>query len=202
MRITPFERSLPCRFQAGMGDPLLEIRTDGGCLQRMFLPRGPFDFSWPRTSDEDIYQSPGALLPVRTGRYVGHADERPKQIEWVEIASYITGLDGVLCQRVNRSLDLTAGTFIQLRGASNQRVQRRSDDLLGRNVVNEQQHPGSQRFQRWHGLSEVECRGRELFHLRPIDRLQKRIARRKVAIQSARSDAGLFGDVVQAGACP
>jgi hypothetical protein len=74
------------------------------------------------------------------------ADERPKRIERVEIASYITALGGALYQRVDRSLDLTAGTFIQLRGASNQRIHRRGDDLLGRNVVNEQQPAGSQRF--------------------------------------------------------
>jgi len=91
---------------------------------------------------------------------MGNAYERPKRIERVEIASYITALDGALCQRVDRSLDLTAGAFLQLRGASNQRIQRRGDDLLGRNVVDEQQHPGSQRFQGWHGLSEIACCGR------------------------------------------
>ena len=43
---------------------------------------------------------------------MGDAAEHPKQIEWVETASYITALDCALCQRVNRSPDLTAGTFI------------------------------------------------------------------------------------------
>jgi hypothetical protein len=87
---------------------------------------------------------------------MGDADERPKQIERVEIASYITALDCALCQRVNRSPDLTAGTFIQLQGASNQRIQRRGDDPLGRNVVDEQQHPGSQRFRR--GMAAAKSR--------------------------------------------
>ena len=90
---------------------------------------------------------------------MGDADQRPKQVEGVEISSYIAALDCALYQRIKRSLDLTAGTFIQLRGASNQGIQRRGDDLLGRNVIDEQQHPGSQRFQGGHGRSEVARRG-------------------------------------------
>jgi len=35
-------------------------------------------FEWPRAGDEDIYQSPGALLPVGAGRHVGDADKNPK----------------------------------------------------------------------------------------------------------------------------
>jgi hypothetical protein len=35
-------------------------------------------FDWPRTRDEDVHESPGALLPVGTGRHVGDADQRPK----------------------------------------------------------------------------------------------------------------------------
>jgi hypothetical protein len=30
----------------------------------LVLHRGPFDFNWPRTSDEDIYQSPGACCAL------------------------------------------------------------------------------------------------------------------------------------------
>ncbi len=42
------------------------------------LTFAPRLFDWPRTSDEDIHQSPGALLPLRTGRNMGDADQRPK----------------------------------------------------------------------------------------------------------------------------
>ena|SRR5437762_3151213 len=42
------------------------------------LTFAPRLFDWPRTSDEDIHESPGALLPVRTGRHVGDTDEGPK----------------------------------------------------------------------------------------------------------------------------
>jgi hypothetical protein len=32
----------------------------------------------PRTTHEDVYKPPGALLPVRVGRRVGDADKSPK----------------------------------------------------------------------------------------------------------------------------
>src|SRR5882724_5227956 len=97
----------------------------------------------PRTCDEDIHQSLGTLLPVRGGRHAGDADKSPKQIEWVEVLTYVPALDCALHQSINRSLDLGSGTLIQLRGTSGECIQRRGDDLLGRDVVNEQQHPGS-----------------------------------------------------------
>ncbi len=97
----------------------------------------PDVFRWPRTGDEDIYQSPGALLPVRAGRHVGDPDKRAKQIEWIEVFPYVATVDGALHQRINRSVDLSAGTLIQLRCTSDVRVQRRSDDLLRRDVIDE-----------------------------------------------------------------
>ena len=34
-------------------------------------------FPWPRTGDEDIDQSLGALLPIRAGCHAGHANQGP-----------------------------------------------------------------------------------------------------------------------------
>jgi len=34
-------------------------------------------FDFPRTRDEDVHESSGALLPVRTGRHMGNADQHP-----------------------------------------------------------------------------------------------------------------------------
>jgi hypothetical protein len=59
---------------------------------------------------EDVHQSPGALLPARPGGYMGNADQRPKQIEGVEISSYIATLDCAFGQRINRRLDQAAET--------------------------------------------------------------------------------------------
>ncbi len=55
-------------------------------------------FDWPRTGDEDVHESPGALLPVRTRSHVGDTDERPEQIEGLQISTNLAALDGALHQ--------------------------------------------------------------------------------------------------------
>jgi hypothetical protein len=54
---------------------LLTIRE----LRRRVLLHGP------RTFDQDIHESPGAFLPVGSGSYVGDANQRAKQVEWLEV---------------------------------------------------------------------------------------------------------------------
>ena len=61
----------------------------------------------PRPRDEDVHESSGALLPVRTGRHVGDADKGAEQVEWLQISTNVVALDCALHQRINRSLDLT-----------------------------------------------------------------------------------------------
>src|SRR5258708_28232761 len=179
----------PCR-------PQLEQRS--GFLETVVrvIPRLR---GWSRTGEEDLHQSPGTLLPVRGGCHVGDADKSPKQIEWVEVLPYVPAFDCALHQGIDRSLDLGTGTLIELRGTSDERIQRRGDDLLSRYVVNEQKHPCAQRFNRGHGVGELPLCCRQLFHFRLINRLNQRIAAWEVAIQSPRSDTRLFGDVVQTG---
>ena len=50
-----------------------------------------------------------------------------------------------------------------------------------------------------HLRSELLLGCGQFFHLCPIDRFDQCVSRRKVAIQSSRSDACLFSDVVEAG---
>jgi hypothetical protein len=38
-------------------------------------------FDWSCTGDENIHESPRALLPVRAGGYVRHADQSAKEIQ-------------------------------------------------------------------------------------------------------------------------
>ena len=176
--------------------------------RRTMSPHSAFDsrnltfaqglFDWARTGNEDVHESPGALLPVRTGRHMGNADQRAEQIERLQISTNVAGPDGALYQRINRSLDLTAGTFIELRGATDERVQCWGDDLLGRDVVDEEYHPCPQGLNGGKGFGELLLGCGQFFNLSPIDRLDQRIARRKVAIESSRSDLCFFGDVVEA----
>ena len=155
-----------------------------------------------RTGDEDIHQSPGALLPIRAGRHVGHADKSPKQIERVEVLADVAAPYRARYQRIDRSLDLCPRAFIQLSRASHICIQGRGDDVLCRNVVDEQQHPGAQRFNWGHRLGKLALGCGQPFYFSAIDRLDQCISRRKVAILGSRSDASLLGDVVQTGICP
>jgi hypothetical protein len=71
-------------------------------------------FEWPRTLDEDINESPGALPPVGAARYIGDTDKRPKWIEWIEVCPYVAALNCTLHKCVNRTGDLSARSFIHL----------------------------------------------------------------------------------------
>ena len=130
---------------------------------------------------------------------MGHPDQRSKQVEGYEIVAYVAALDGALHQRINRALDQTARALEELRRASDETIQCGGYDLLRRNVVNEQQHPGSQCLNRRHCLGELTLRRSQLFHFTPIDRFDQGVSRGKVTIQSARAHFRLFGNVVQAG---
>jgi len=51
-----------------------KVMVEACGLRRPTVASGLFD--WPRTCDEDVHESSSALLPVRTRRHVGDADER------------------------------------------------------------------------------------------------------------------------------
>ena len=127
-------------------------------------------FDRPRTGDEDIDQSPRALLPARAGRNIGNADQSAKEIDRVKVFTYVAAFDGAFRQRAHRFPGLCVRSFEHPLGNSNQGIQRRRDDLLRRDVVHEQQHPGSQGFNRGHGFGKVPLRSGQLFDLRPINR--------------------------------
>jgi len=55
--------------------------------------------------------------------HVGNADKSPKQIEWVEVFPYVAALDRGFYKCINRFLELSAGSLINLRWSSDQRVQ-------------------------------------------------------------------------------
>jgi len=130
---------------------------------------------------------------------VGNADQRSKKVEGNKIPPYVAALDRAFHQRVNRSLDQAARALEELRRASDETIQCGGYDLLGRNVVDEQQHPRSQRLSRGHRFGEFALCSGHLFHFASVDRFDQGVPRGKVAIQSSGSYTCLFGDIVQAG---
>ncbi|HTA66786.1 MAG TPA: hypothetical protein VK776_00850 [Bryobacteraceae bacterium] len=76
------------------------------------------------------------------------------RIDGVEVLAYVAAFDRPLHECANRFPDLRVGSFEDFLRISDQRIQGRRDDLLRGDVVNKQQHPGSQRFDRRESLSE------------------------------------------------
>lgn len=95
-------------------------------------------FQWPRTQNEYLHQSARALLPVRAGRHISDADESSKEIDGIEVLSYVAALDRPLHECTNRLPDLAVGRFKHLFRIADQRVEHRGDDLLRGDVVDEQ----------------------------------------------------------------
>jgi hypothetical protein len=85
--------------------------------------------------------------------------------------------------------------------ASGNGIESGRNDVLCRNVIHQQQHPGSERFERGQGLSET-CSGRsEFLHFVPVNTFDQLIARWKMTIKGTCSDARLLRDFLQAGIC-
>ena len=55
--------------------------------------------------NQDIHESPGALLPIMAGAHMGDADKRTKQVRGVQIFSQIAVLFCAFYQFIDRSLD-------------------------------------------------------------------------------------------------
>lgn len=66
-------------------------------------------------------------------------------------------------------------------------------------VVDEEKHPGEKGFQRRHGRGEALLGGGEFFNFAAIYRFDKGVTGGEVAIKRAGANAGLAGDVVEAG---
>jgi len=112
-------------------------------------------FGWTGACDENVYQPLGTLLPIGTEGHMGDTDYRPKQIGGLDISSHIAALFRALHQFVHRSLDQTTRTFIEPGRASGHAVEGGRNNVLRRDVIHEQQHPGSQGFHRRHCCGEL-----------------------------------------------
>jgi hypothetical protein len=152
----------------------------------------------PRPSNENPHQPPSACRPVRHRRNVGNPHQRPKQIKRVEIRADFTAFNCAPHQGPNRSDDLRPGALKQSCRCFDQRIERRRNQLLGRDVVHKQEHPCPQCVHRRHRPREILLGGRESFHFGPIDRFQERPPRWKVPIQGSGSNTCSFGNLIEA----
>ncbi len=127
------------------------------------------------------------------------ADQGAKQVGCIEISAQIATLLGALDQPVDRALDGVACAFMKPGRAPGNGIQGGRDDVLCRNVIDQQQHPGSKRLERRHGLGETGRGRREFLHFVPVNTFNQLIARRKMAIEGTCANTRLVRDLLQAG---
>ena len=127
------------------------------------------------------------------------ADQCSKQVVCIQISAQIAAPLGPLHQPIDRSLDQAARTLLESGRAPDEGIESGRNDVLCRNVIDQQQHPGSKRFERRHGLGEMGRGRREFLHFVPVNTFDQVVARRKMAIESTSSNARLLRDFLQAG---
>lgn len=98
-----FARATPARHQFAMTGSQMARTTAAALAQLDLSPRWLGDgdpasaaAARPRTSDQDIDQPSGTLLPVGASRDVGYADKGPKEINRVEVLTYVATGDRAL----------------------------------------------------------------------------------------------------------
>jgi len=71
---------------------------------------------------------------------------------------------------------------MKLGRASGDGIESGRNDVLCRNVIDQQQHPSSKRFERSHGLGEADRGCRKFLHFIPVNTFDQVVPRREVAI--------------------
>ncbi len=95
-------------------------------------------------------------------------------------------------------MDGGVGGFDYFGVAAGGRGERRGDDFFRGDVVDEEEHPGAEGFERREGFGEFLSGGGEFFDFGAIDGFEEVLAGGEVAVEGAGADAGFFGDVVEA----
>ena len=169
----------------------LQIRMGSAEEPRLIVGAG--------AGDEDVHEPLRAQLPVRAGGDVRDSDQSSEEIEGLDILPHVAASDRTPDQQLDRRADETVGGLVKPFGPADERVQGRRNNLLGRNVIDKQEHPCTQRIDGGHGLRESARRGGQSLHLSLVNGLNEGIARGEVAIEGARADRSLFRNIVETG---
>jgi hypothetical protein len=130
---------------------------------------------------------------------VEDADEGPDEVIGVGVGAEIAAGDGPLDGGYEGGVDERAGAFDEAHGAAGDSVHCGNDEPFAGDVVNEEQHPGAEGFERRHGGGEALLGGGEFFNFAAVDGFDKSVAGGKVAVERAGANTRLAGDIVEAG---
>jgi hypothetical protein len=96
-------------------------------------------------------------------------------------------------------MDEIARAFHQPHRSAGDCFHRGQDELLLGYVVDEEKHPGAQGLERRHGGGKALFGGGKLLHFAAVDGFDESIAVGKVPVKRPGANAGLPGDVIEAG---
>jgi hypothetical protein len=191
---------LPGRLELRLLGPFAAWMDRSG--ESLFLPCVEWSGKVPgreaRTGDEDVDKAPGAGLPAWYSSGVEDADEGTDKVVGVGIGAEITTVDGAPDGGYEGGVDKRAGAFEEAHGAAGDGVQSGNDELFGGEVVDKEQHPGAEGFERRHGSGKPLLSGGEFFNFVAVDGFDEVVASWEVAIEGGVADAGSACDVVEA----
>ena len=128
-------------------------------------------------------------------------DERAEEVVRIGVRAQIAARDCAFDRRDEGSMYETARAFDQPHRAAGDRVHRRDDECFCGYMIDEEKHPGAERFKWWQGRGEALLGCGKLFYFAPVDGFDQVVAGWEVAIEGGVTDAGSACDVVKARSC-
>ena len=148
--------------------------------------------------DEDVYEASGAGLPTEQSSGVEDADEGTNEVVGVCVRAEITAGDGATNGGYEGGVDERTGAFEEACGTAGDGIHCWDDEALCSHMVNEEKHPGAERFERRHGSGKALFGRRELFDFAAVNGSDKVIASWEVTIEGGVANAGSACDVIEA----
>jgi hypothetical protein len=130
-------------------------RTDPQELQCLSLTVSCLRCLLRGADDEYVDEAAGALLPAGQSCGVEDANERADEVVRIGVCAEIAAIDGAFDRRDEGSVNETTRAFDQSHRAARDGVHGRDDERFGGHMVDEEKHPGAERFKRWQGGGEA-----------------------------------------------
>lgn|GEM_PF-6409543 len=126
------------------------------------------------------------------------ANEGTDKVVGVGVGAEIAAGDGALDGGYEGGVDERTGAFDEAHGATGDGVHRRDDEHFSGDVVDEEQHPGAQGFERRHRCCKALRSGGKFLNFAAIDGFDEGVARWKVPVQCPGTNLSPARNVVKA----
>jgi hypothetical protein len=121
---------------------------------------------------------------------VKDADEGTDEVVGFGVRAEIATGDGAFDGGYEGGMDEGAGAFEEAHRIASDGVHGGSDKFFGGDVVDEEQHPGAEGFERWHGGGKALFGCSKLFDFAAVCGFDEGVASWEVAIEGGVADAG------------